>query len=161
MTTSARLFLLPSPLFPPVLSASSRLSAPVSRCLLFLPLASASLSFRFRSVPDTQLPVLPFSPPSVPPPSGFPNALTPSFVLARSSSSLPTGFPFDLSDSAYSASLFVPVRSSLLRSHSRSTGAPASFRFYPFIHWFVHASVPSGSAQPRFLRCLSPSLPSG
>ena len=161
MTTSARPFPLPSPLFPPVLSASSRLSAPVSRCLLFLPLASASLSFRFRSVPDTQLPVLPFSPPSVPPPSGFPNALASSFVLARSSSSLPTGFPFDRSDSAYSASLFVPVRSSLLRSHSRSTGAPASFRFYPFIHWFVHASVRSASTLLRFLRSPSASLPSG
>ena len=161
MTTSARPFPLPSPLFPPVLSASSRLSAPVSRCLLFLPLASASLSFRFRSVPDTQLPVLPFSPPSVPPPSGFPNALTPSFVLARSSSSLPTGFPFDLSDSAYSAPLFVPFRSSLLRSHSRSTGASVSSAFYSFLSRFVHASVRSASTLLRFLHSPSASLPSG
>ena len=161
MTTSARPFPLPSPLFPPVLSASFRLSAPVSRCLLFLPLPLASLSFRLLPVPDTQLPVLPFSPPSVPPPSGFPNALASSFVLARSSSSLPTGFPFGLSDSAYSAFLFVPFRSSLLRSHSRSTGAPVSSAFYSFFSRFVHASVPSGSTQLRFLRCLSPSLPSG
>ena len=161
MTTSARPFPLPSPSFPPVLSASSGLSAPVSRCLLFLPLPFASLSFRSLPVPDTQLPVLPFSPPSVPPPSGFPNALTPSFVLARSSPFLATGFPFMSPGSAYSALLFVPFRSSLLRSHSRSTGAPASFRFYPSIHWFVHASVPSGSTQLRFLHCLSPSLPSG
>ena len=161
MTTSARPFPLPSPSFPPVLSASFRLSAPVSRCLLFLPLPSASLSFRSLPVPDTQLPVLPFSPPSVPPPSGFPNALTSSFVLARSSSSLPTGFPFGSSDSAYSALLFVPFRSSLLRSHSRSTGAPVSSAFYSFFSRFVHASVHSGSTQLPFVHCLSPSLPSG
>ena len=160
MTTSARPFPLPSPTFQPVLSASSGLSAPVSRCLLFLPLQLASLSFRSLPVPDTQLPVLPFSPPSVPPPSGFPNALASSFVLARSSSSLPTGFPFGLSDSAYSASLFVPFRSSLLRSHSRSTGASVSSAFYSFLSRFVRASVHSGSTQPRFLRCPSPSLPS-
>ena len=160
MTTSARPFPLPSPSFPPVLSASFRLSAPVSRCLLFLPFAHASLSFHACSVPDTQLPVLPFSPPSVPPPSGFPNALASSFVLARSSSSLPTGFPFGTSDSAYSALLFVPFRSSLLRSHSRSTGAPVSSAFYSFFSRFVHASVPSGSTQLPCVHCLSPSLPS-
>ena len=147
MTTSARPFPLLSPSSPPVPSVSFRLSIPVSRYLIFLPLTSASLSFRFRSVLDTQLPVLPFSPPSVPPPSGFPNALALSFVQTRSSSSLPPGFPFGLSDSAYSALLFVSVRSSLLRSHSRSTGAPASFRFYPSIYWFVLASVPSASTQ--------------
>ena len=161
MTTSARPFPFLPPSFPPASVHSFRLSAPVSRRFLFLPLASASLSFRFCSVPDTQLPVLPFSPPSVPPPSGFPNALTFPFVLARSSPFLTPGFPFASPGSAYSALLFVPFRSSLLRSHSRSTGAPASFRFYPFIRWFVHASVHSGSAQLRFLRCLSPSLPSG
>ena len=130
---------------------SSRLSTPVARCLIFLPLASASLSFRFCSVPDTQLPVLPFSPPSVPPPRGFPNALTFSFVLARSSPFLTPGFPFASLGSAYSALLFVPFRSSLLRSHSRSTGAPASFRSYPFICWFVLASVRSPlSSQSAF-----------
>ena len=161
MTTSARPFPFRPPSFPPASFHSFRLSAPVSRCLLFLPLPLASLSFRSLPVPDTQLPVLPFSPPSVPPPRGFPNALAYPFVLARSSSSLPTGFPFGLSDSAYSALLFVPFRSSLLRSHSRSTGAPASFRFYPSIHWFVHASVPSGSTQLPCVHCLSPSLPSG
>ena len=161
MTTSARPLPLPSPSFPQVLSASSGLSAPVSRCLLFLHLPFASLSFRSLPVPDTQLPVLPFSPPSVPPPSGFPNALASSFVLARSSSSLPTGFPFGTSDSAYSASLFVPFRSSLLRSHSRSTGASVSSAFYSFLSQFVHASVPSGSTQLRCLHCLSPSIPSG
>ena len=161
MTTSARPFPFRPPSFPPASFHSLRLSAPVSRCLLFLPLPFASLSFRSLPVPDTQLPVLPFSPPSVPPPSGFPNALTFPFVLVRSSPFLTTGFPFASPGSAYSALLFVPFRSSLLRSHSRSTGAPASFRSYPSIHWFVHASVPSGSTQPRFLRCLSPSLPSG
>ena len=166
MTTSARPFPF-SPRSPLSFQSASfgsfrsfRLSAPVSRCLLFLPPPLASLSFRSLPVPDTQLPVLPFSPPSVPPPSGFPNAPRLPFVRLRSSSSLPPGFPFGLSDSAYSAFLFVPVRSSLLRSHSRSTGAPASFRFYPFICWFVLASVCDRSAQPRFLGCPSPSLPS-
>ena len=160
MTTSARPFPLPSPSFPQVLSASFRLSAPVSRCLLFLPLASASLSFRFRPVPDTQLPVLPFSPPSVPPPRGFPNALALPFVHTRSSPFLTTGFPFVSPGSAYSAFLFVPVRSSLLRSHSRSTGATVSSAFYGFLSRFVHAPVHSGSTQLRFLHCPFPSLPS-
>ena len=182
MTTSAHPVPLPSPSFPQVLSASSGLSAPVSRCLLFLPLPFASLSVRFCLVLDTQLPVLPFSPPSVPPPSGFPNALTFPFVLARSSPFLTPGFPFASLGSAYSALLFVPFRSSLLHSHSRSTGAPASFRFYPSICWFVLASVRSPlsfqSAFPfrsplfppvlfrsastllRFLRSPSASLPS-
>ena len=123
------------------------LSTPVSRCLLFLPLPLTSLSFRSLPVPDTQLPVLPFSPPSVPPPSGFPNALAPSFVLARSSPFLSTGFPFEFPGSAYSALLFVPVRSSLLRSHSRSTGAPVSSAFYSFLSRLVRASVLSGSTQ--------------
>ena len=160
MTTSARPFPFLPPSFPPASVHSFRLSTPVSRRFFFLPLTSASLSFRFCSVLDTQLPVLPFSPPSVPPPSGFPNALTSSFVLARSSPFLSTGFPFEFPGSAYSASLFVPVRSSLLRSHSRSTGAPASFRFCPSIRWFVHASVHSGSTQLPCVRCPSPSLPS-
>ena len=160
MTTSARPFPLPSPSSPPVLSVSFRLSAPVSRRFLFLPLRSVLLFAPLAPLPDTQLPVLPFSPPSVPPPSGFPNAPRLPFVCLRSSPSLPPGFPFSLSGSAYSALLFVPVRSSLLRSHSRSTGAPASFRFYPFICWFVLASVCDRSTQPRFLGCPSPSLPS-
>ena len=167
MTTSARPFLF-SPRSPLSFQSASfgsfrsfRLSAPVSRCLLFLPLPIASLSFRSLPVPDTQLPVLPFSPPSVPPPRGFPNALTLSFVRIRSSSSLPTGFPFGLSDSAYSALLFVPFRSSLLRSHSRSTGASVSSAFYSFLSRFVHASVPSASTLLRFLRSPSASLPSG
>ena len=167
MTTSARPFpFLPrSPLTFRLVSfasvRSSGLSAPVSRCLLFLPLPFASLSFRSLPVPDTQLPVLPFSPPSVPPPRGFPNALTLSFVQIRSSPFLTTGFPFVSPGSAYSALLFVPFRSSLLRSHSRSTGAPVSSAFYSFFSRFVHASVPSGSTQLPCVRCLSPSLPSG
>ena len=160
MTTSARPFPFLPPSFPPASVHSFRLSAPVSRRFLFLPLASASLSFRFCLVPDTQLPVLPFSPPSVPPPRGFPNALTFPFVLARSSPFLTPGFPFASLGSAYSAFLFVPFRSSLLRSHSRSTGAPASFRSYPSICWFVLASVPSASTQLRFLSCPSASLTS-
>ena len=156
MTTSAH----PLPASTFRLLPSFGFSASVSRCFLFLPLKIRFLSSTFLSLPVTKLSVLPFSPPSVPPPSGFPNALASSFVLARSSSSLPTGFPFGLSDSAYSALLFVPFRSSLLRSHSRSTGAPVSSAFYSFFSRFVHASVPSGSAQLRFLRCPSPSLPS-
>ena len=161
MTTSARPYPFLPPSFPPASVHSFRLSTPVARCLIFLPLASASLSFRFCSVLDTQLPVLPFSPPSVPPPSGFPNAPALAFAPSGSSPFLTPGFPFASLGSAYSAFLFVPFRSSLLRSHSRSTGAPASFRFYPSIHWFVHASVHSGSTQLRCLHCLSPSLPSG
>ena len=141
-------------------SVSFRLSTPVSRRFFFLPLRSVLLFAPLAPLPDTQLPVLPFSPPSVPPPSGFPNAPALPFVPAGSSPFLTPGFPFASPGSAYSAFLFVPFRSSLLRSHSRSTGAPASFRFYPFICWFVLASVPSGSTQPRFLGCPSPSLPS-
>ena len=161
MTTSARPFPFLPPSSPPASVHSFRLSAPVSRCLLFLPLPLASLSFRLLPVPDTQLPVLPFSPPSVPPPSGFPNALTLPFVLARSSPFLTTGFPFASLGSAYSAFLFVPFRSSLLRSHSRSTGAPVSSAFYSFFSRFVHASVHSASTLLRFLHSPSASLPSG
>ena len=167
MTTSARPFPF-SPRSPLSFQSAScdsfrslRLSAPVSRCLLFLPLPLASLSFRSLPVPDTQLPVLPFSPPSVPPPRGFPNALTLSFVRIRSSPFLAPGFPFASLGSAYSALLFVPFRSSLLRSHSRSTGASVSSAFYSFFSRFVHASVRSASTLLRFLRSPSASLPSG
>ena len=166
MTTSARLFpFLPRSPLPFRLASfasvhSFRLSAPVSRRVFFLPHRAVLLFAPLAPLPDTQLPVLPFSPPSVPPPSGFPNALTFPFVLARSPPFLTTGFPFAALGSAYSALLFVPFRSSLLRSHSRSTGAPASFRFYPSIRWFVPAPVRSASTQPRFLRCPSASLPS-
>ena len=160
MTTSARPFPLPSPTFQPVLSVSFRLSTPVSRRFFFLPLASASLSFRFCSVLDTQLPVLPFSPPSVPPPSGFPNAPALTFVPSGSSPFLTPGFPFASLGSAYSAFLFVPFRASLLRSHSRSTGDPFSSAFYSFLSRLVHASVPSASTQLRFLRCPSAPFPS-
>ena len=151
MTTSARPFpFLPRSPLPFRLASfasvrSFRLSAPVSRRFLFLPLRSVPLFAPLAPLPDTQLPVLPFSPPSVPPPSGFPNALTSSFVLARSAPFFSTGFPFEFPGSAYSALLFVPVRSSLLRSHSRSTGAPTSFRFYPSIRRLVLAPVPSAS----------------
>ena len=161
MTTSARPFPFLPPSFPPASVHSSRLSTPVSRCLLFLPLPIASLSFRSLPVPDTQLPVLPFSPPSVPPPRGFPNALTLSFVRIRSSPVLAPGFPFTSLGSAYSALLFVSVRSSLLRSHSRSTGAPVSSAFYSFLSRLVRASVHSASTLLRFLRSPSASLPSG
>ena len=159
MTTSARPFPFLPPSFPPASVHSSRLSTPVSRCLLFLPLSLASLSFRSLPVPDTQLPVLPFSPPSVPPPSGFPNALASSFVLARSSPFLTPGFPFASLGSAYSALLFVPVRSSLLRSHSRSTGAPVSSAFYSFLSRLVRASVRSPLSFQSAFPFRSPSFP--
>ena len=134
MTTSARPFPFSSasslrfrsvPLLP---FRSFRLSTPVSRRFLFLPFRLTPLSLCLPSVPDTQLPVLPFSPPPVPPPSGFPNAPDLFFNSSRFSPSLPPGFPFGLSGSAYSALLFVPFRSSPLRSHSRSTGAAFFFR---------------------------------
>ena len=160
MTTSARPFPFLPPSFPPASVHSFRLSAPVSRRFFFLPLRSVLLFAPLAPLPDTQLPVLPFSPPSVPPPSGFPNAPQLPFVRFGSSPFLSTGFPFELPGSAYSALLFVPFRSSLLRSHSRSTGAPASFRSYPSIRWFVLASVPSASALLRFLHSPSASLPS-
>ena len=108
MTTSARLLPFRSPSFPPVLVRSLRLSAPVAGRFLFLPLRSASLSFRAAPVPDTQLPVLPFCPPRVPPPSGFLRAPVSSFDSSGSSPSLPPGFPFGLSGSAYSAPCSFP-----------------------------------------------------
>ena len=158
MTTSARPFPFLPPSFPSASVRSLRLSAPVSRCLLFLPLTPVPLSLPFRSLPDTQLPVLPFSPPSVPPPSGFPNALCFPFSPLRFSPSMPPGFPFGLSGSAYSALLFVSFRSSLLRSHSRSTGASVLLRFlqlpFPDLPMRPFAPLP-----PSF-HCPSASLPS-
>ena len=154
MTTSAR----PLPLSTFRLPASSGLSAPVSRRFLFLPSSFASLSFRSGQLPDTQLPVLPFSPPPVPPPSGFPNAPTASFVAVGFPPSLPPGFPFGTSGSAYSALLFVPFRSSLLRSHSRSTGAALTFRILLLI--FQASSVRPFALLPPSFRCPSASLPS-
>ena len=56
------------------------------------------------------------------------------------------GFPFMSLGSAYSAFLFVPFRSSPLRSHSRSTGASVSSAFYSFFSRSVHTSVRSASA---------------
>ena len=182
MTTSARpcpfrraspfgssLFPLPSSVSvrSPLRFRSLRLSAPVPGRFLFLPPSSASLSFRFGWLPDTQLPVLPFSPPPVPPPSGFPNAPGPFFNLPGFSPSLPPGFPCRTPGSAYSALLFVSFRSSLLRSHSRSTGAafffgillpilPAlSMRPFPLRFRFYPSSVP---LPVRFLPSLPASL---
>ena len=154
MTTSARPFPFRSPSFPPVRFRSFRLSAPVPGRFLFLPFAQDSLSFFPRSVPDTQLPVLPFSPPPVPPPSGFPNALTVPFVPVRSSPSLPPGFPSGLSGSAYSAFLFVPFHASLLRSHSRSAGASVLLRFLRLL--FPDLSMrPFAPLSPNLFRFVS------
>ena len=158
MTTSARPFPFRSPSFPPARFHSFRLSAPVSRRFLFLPSPFASLSFRSGQLPDTQLPVLPFGPPPVPPPSGFPNALTVPFVPVRSSPSLPPGFPFGLSGSAYSALLFVSFRSSLIRSHSRSSGAAFFFRI--LLPILPASSVRPFAPLPPSFRCPSASLPS-
>ena len=56
------------------------------------------------------------------------------FRCSGLSSSLPAGFPSVPSDSAYLSLLFVSFRPSLLRSHSRSTGAcPLSGSFRPLI----------------------------
>ena len=108
MTTSARPRPFRSPSFPPVPVRSFRLSAPVSGRFLFLPFRLPPLSLRLPSVPDTQLPVLPFCPPRLPPPSGFLRAPVSSFDSSGSSPSLPPGFPFGLSGSAYSASCSFP-----------------------------------------------------
>ena len=158
MTTSARPFPFRSPSFPPDCFRSFRLSAPVSRRFLFLPFRLTPLSLCLPSVPDPQLPVLPFSPPSVPPPSGFPNAPSFPFSPLRFSPSLPPGFPSGTSGSAYSASLFVPFRSSLLRSHSRSTGASVLLRFLQLT--FPDLSVRPFAPLPPSFRCPSASLPS-
>ena len=153
MTTSARPFPFSSPSFPPASVRSFRLSAPVSGCFLFLPSPFASLSFRSGQLPDTQLPVLPFGPPPVPPPSGFPNAPDSSFNSSGSSPSLPPGFPFGLSGSAYSAFLFVSFHASLLRSHSRSTGASLTFRI--LLPIFQDLSMRPFAPLPPSFRCPS------
>ena len=90
------------------LPASFRLSTPVSRCFIFLLLQFTLLSLRSLPLLDTQLPVLPFSPPSVPPPSGFPNALISAFASFRSSPFTLSGFPYSPSGSAYSALCLFP-----------------------------------------------------
>ena len=138
---------------------SPGLSAPVSRRFLFLPFRLAPLSPCLPSVPDTQLPVLPFGPPPVPPPSGFPNAPASSFNSLGFSPSLPPGFPSGTSGSAYSASLFVPFRSSLLRSHSRSTGASVLLRFLQLL--FPDLSLrPFAPLPPSFVSSAVLPLPS-
>ena len=158
MTTSARPFPFLPPSFPSASVRSLRLSATVSGCFLFLPSSFASLSFRFGQLPDTQLPVLPFCPPPVPPPSGFPSAPVSTFVSSGSSPSLPPGFPFGLSGSAYSALLFVSFRSSLIRSHSRSSGASVLLRF--LLLRFPDLSVRPLPPLPPSFRCPSASFTS-
>ena len=158
MTTSARPFpFLPSS-FPPTSVRSPGLSAPVPGRFLFLPLPSPPLSLPALPLPDTQLPVLPFGPPPVPPPSGFPNAQSFPFSPLRFSPFLSTGFPFEFPGSAYSALLFVSFRTSLLRSHSRSTGAAFSFRILLLI--LPALSVRPFTLLPPSFRCPSASLPS-
>ena len=104
MTTSAHPF--PASTFR--LLPSSRLSAPVSRRFIFLHLQFPLLSRRSLSVLDTQLSVLPFSPPPVPPPSGFPSAPMSPFDSIRFSPSTLSGFPYSPSRSAYSACCLFP-----------------------------------------------------
>ena len=108
MTTSARPFPFLPPSFPPASVHSFRLSAPVSRRFFFLPLRSVLLFAPLAPLPDTQLPVLPFSPPSVPPPSGFPNAPTSPLGSFGSSPFTLSGFPYSPSGSAYSARCLFP-----------------------------------------------------
>ena len=104
LTTSAH----PFPAFTFRLPPSSRLSAPVSRCFLFLPCTLQFLSSSSCTLPDTQLSVLPFSPPSVPPPSGFPNAPISPLGSFGSSPFTLSGFPYSPSGSAYSACCLFP-----------------------------------------------------
>ena len=137
---------------------SLRLSTPVSRCFFFLPLPSPLLSLPALPLPDTQLPVLPFSPPPVPPPSGFPNAPDLSFNSSGSSPSLPPGFPYGLSGSAYSAFLFVSFRASLIRSHSCSSGASVLLRLLQLP--FPDLSMRPFAPLPPNFRCPSALLPS-
>ena len=68
----------------------------------------------------TQLSDLPFSPPSVPPPSGFPNALSLSFDSLRFSPFTLPGFPCSPSGSAYSALCLFPF----IQSCFAPTAAP-------------------------------------
>ena len=104
MTTSAH----PLPASTFRLLPSFGFSASVSRCFLFLPLKIRFLSSTSLSLPVTKLSVLPFSPPSVPPPSGFPNALTFAFASARSSPFTQAAFASCPSGSAYSACCLFP-----------------------------------------------------
>ena len=57
---------------------------------------------------DTQLSDLPFGPPSVPPPSGFPNAPLSPLSSCGSSPFTLSGFPYSPSGSAYSACCLFP-----------------------------------------------------
>ena len=66
------------------------------------------LSSTPHTLPGTQLSDLPFSPPSVPPPSGFPNALISPFGSFRFSPFTLPGFPCSPSGSAYSARCLFP-----------------------------------------------------
>ena len=104
MTTSAH----PFPAFTFRLPPSSRLSTPVSRCFLFLPCTLQFLSSYSCTLLDTQLSDLPFGPPSVPPPSGFPNAPLSPLGSCGSSPFTLSGFPYSPSGSAYSACCLFP-----------------------------------------------------
>ena len=132
LTTSAHP--LPAPTFR--LLPSSGLSTPVSRRFIFLPLSFRFLSSASRSLPVTQLPVLPFSPPSVPPPSGFPNALSFAFAPNRSSPSTQSGFPSCPSGSAYSACCLFPFILPCFAPTAAPqvlTSAPLRFLWFPSV----------------------------
>ena len=119
MTTSAR----PLPLSTFRLPASSRLSTPVSRRFLFLPHRLYFLSSALSVLPDTQLPVLPFSPPSVPPSQWLSQRPDLDFHPLQIFPFHPDWFPIQSFRFRLLSSLFVSFRPLLLRSHSRSTGA--------------------------------------
>ena len=104
MTTSAH----PFPAFTFRLPPSSGLFTPVSRGFIFLPCTFQFLSSSLCTLTDTQLSDLPFSPPSVPPPSGFPNAPHSPLGSCRSSPFTLSGFPYSPSGSAYSACCLFP-----------------------------------------------------
>ena len=133
MTTSAR----PCPLSTFRLPASFRLSAPVSRRFLFLPPRFCFLSSASSALPDTQLPVLPFSPPSVPHSQWLPQRPDFRFRFRQIFPFHPVWFPIQSFRFRLLSSLFVSFRPLLLRSHSRSTGAHLTSSLSAF-----HAMLP-------------------
>ena len=161
MTTSARPFPFRSPSFPPVHVHSPGLSAPVSRRFLFLPCFARFLSSARFALPDPQLPVLPFSPPSVPLSQWLSQR---PHVYFRSRKVFPlrlTSFPVSRFRFRLFSSLFVSFHPSLLRSHSRSTGAHVQSPSFPPVPFRVFSCRLLAFAPLRFrARLLSlPFLP--
>ena len=131
-----------------------RLSDP--RCFRSLSLASVLGSDYSASV--SSFPFFPF-----PPHSGFPGAPF-RFRFQVFLPSFRPGFPCLLSGSLYSASLFVSLRPSLLRSHSCSTGAYLLLSFVRFryfllpVRFLSSASLPFPATRPSVssFPCSSP-----